>query len=51
MFTAPWTRLFSHAVLTPKITLLGDINPALDYLSKIVNQTWSPRDLPAELAA
>lgn len=36
--------------LTPKITLLGDINPALDYLSKIVNQTWSPRDLPAELA-
>jgi len=36
--------------LTPKITLLGDINPVLDYLSKIVNQTWSPRDLPAELA-
>lgn len=36
--------------LTPKITLLGDINPALDYLSKMVNQTWSPRDLPAELA-
>ena len=36
--------------LPPKITLLGDINPALDYLSKIVNQTWSPRDLPAELA-
>lgn len=36
--------------LTPKITLLGDINPAVDYLSKMVNQTWSPRDLPAELA-
>lgn len=35
---------------TPEITLSGDINPALDYLSKTVNQTWSLRDLPAELA-
>lgn len=35
--------------LTPKIILLGDLNPALGYLSKIANHTWSLRDLPTEL--